>query len=245
MTSINIDELQILYGLPIPMSDGTCFIQHLTMGELSGIGLEKFYQYLNLFTIDDEEINIKIDDNFINLYETLIINCERDQSIRNKIEIGLKIFTGENHCYFDEERRLLFIDVVEDRKLTAENFNEFREILQKIYRIKSILEKDHEMSEAERRMKAKFEMRRRQLAEAKAREGKSGGPTLSNILIGLMVVGKRSANDTWSLPFYTFYEAFYCLEREEQYDINLKSILAGADSKKVKLNHWLIDEEKN
>jgi hypothetical protein len=245
MTSIKkIDQLRLLKGLSIPMTDGACFVKHLTIGEIAEIGLEEFYQYLNLFTVEDDEINIKIDDKSIDLYNALMINCRNDFNIRNKIEVGLCVFTGEQHCYYDEERDILFIDNVDDRRITEENFNEFRSILQIIYRIKKEIEDQSTMTEAERKMRKKFEDRKKQLAKAKQKEGRGDKITLEDLIIGLMVVGRKTNEDVWNFPFYSFYEAFYCLERKEQYEVNLKSLLAGADPKKVKLIHWLDKTEE-
>jgi hypothetical protein len=238
-----IDEVQLLRGKAIPLSDGSCFVHHLTMGEIADIGLVRFYQYLNLFTANDDEIS-GLDSN-ITLYEALIMNAHHNLETRGLIEVGLKVFTKEIEPFYDEERQLFVIDFEYDRKLTKESFDEMRECLQIMYRTKEFEDAEKKYgSEAERKMAEKFKKAREKLAKTKEKEGKKNGPTLKDLLVGLATTNYRSFEDIWKMPFFTFYEIFYCSQRKEHYDINIQSLMAGADSKKVKLVHWLDNEEK-
>lgn len=243
MNSLEIDELTLIKGNPILMSDGSCFIHQLQMGEIADLTLGKFYEYLNLFSTLDEELKNDKNDNIV-LYDILIANCEIDLDMRSKIETGLEIFTKEKNPRYDEERKLFVLDFEYDSKLTKDNFDEFRKILRIIYRMDEMTKDDKPMSEAERKMKEKFEKARAKLAATKSKEGKKNGPTLKDLIIGLHTGTHLPLNQIWHLSFYSFYEHFYSMQRKEKYDITLQSLMAGADSKKNKLVHWLSEEEK-
>lgn len=43
----------------------------------------------------------------------------------------------------------------------------------------------------------------------------------------------------WNLNYYAFNDQLQRLRMIEDYDIGIKSLMAGADSKKVKLKYWI------
>ena len=88
-------------------------------------------------------------------------------------------------------------------------------------------------------MKEKFDRLRREREAAKKYDGEDR-VAFSDMLGGFTV---RNYNLDWegvmNLPYYTFFFLLKKLRVYDDYDLQLKASLAGADMKDKKLHHWL------
>ena len=69
----SIDSLKLLAGLPIPMSDSTCFVHPKTLLEIAAIGVEKYFKYVNILTINDLDIKKILPDADISIFDFVFL----------------------------------------------------------------------------------------------------------------------------------------------------------------------------
>ena len=101
------------------------------------------------------------------------------------------------------------------------------------------MEEQKNLSEAELKMKNKFDKLRKQ-REAAKKHGNEDSISFSDMLGGFTV---RNYNFDWekvmNLPYYTFFFLLKKLRVYDDYDTQLRAAFAGADMKDKKLHHWL------
>ena len=105
--------------------------------------------------------------------------------------------------------------------------------------IKSLEEEDENSSKKEN---SKLKEIKKKIAENKKIIQKYKKQQNSELIFLVNAVASKSQNlnilNIWELTLYQFKNQLDQLIRNENYDINIQSILAGADSKKIKLVHW-------
>ena len=60
-------------------------------------------------------------------------------------------------------------------------------------------------------------------------------------LVASLAAGGNGLNilNVWDLPYYAFNDQFKRMQMKEEYENTYKSLLAGADPKKVKIRYWI------
>ena len=86
-------------------------------------------------------------------------------------------------------------------------------------------------------MKEKF--RKAKLAREKAKAKKEGITQFSDLIGGFWSKSSMSWEDVLHLPYYTFYFLLERLKITDNYETQLRCMLAGADMKDKPLHHWL------
>ena len=122
-------------------------------------------------------------------------------------------------------------------KFKKENFEEFQLIL----RIQNKVSIPEEIPENETPMQRKFRLRRLEVKKAKKKQNqkKQEKPVSFLNLISSMIcyLGLPLA-EILKLSLFAFYDLLGRNQNREKYDYDVRAILAGADSKKIKLVHW-------
>ena len=126
------------------------------------------------------------------------------------------------------------VDLEEPRLLTEENYFDFQNMIRTIMGESNVERPDPDEDVNVKRVKRKNREGRRKAAEQKK------PPTFGTLLtaiccmgIGLtpLNIGEMSyANVQWIIGMY---------QQNEEYNIDIKALLAGADSKKVKPKYWI------
>lgn len=128
--------------------------------------------------------------------------------------------------------------------LNEDNFNSFQEVILMINKMNDV-EEEREINSPNEKMKQKFIQARLKLREAKRRQrekdsSKGDGITLPDIISSLCVYGiGYTMLNVWDLTIYQLYDQFEKAVARDQYNHDFSAILAGADSKKVKLKNWM------
>lgn len=177
-------------------------------------------------------------------FQYLLMNYYQEEEMKTIIEKAFMEFIHEPVTIVPEIEMLLIgksedeldpdIDLENPRLLTEENYFDFQNMVRTAIG-DSIAEKpDPDEDENVKRVKRKNRERRRELAKKKK------APTLGTLLtaiccmgIGLtpLNIGEMSyANVQWIIGMY---------QQNEEYNIDIKALLAGADSKKVKPKYWI------
>ena len=126
------------------------------------------------------------------------------------------------------------VHLVEPRLLDAENYFDFQNLVRDVMGLNRVEPPDPDEDPRVTRIKAKS--RYREKVKAKKNLGPKFGTLLAAICcmgIGLnpLNIGEMSyANVVWLIEMY---------QQKEAYEIDIRSLLAGADSKKVKPKYWI------
>ena len=234
-------KLKIISGKPILLEKINCFFIHRTIEEIIDFGLEDFYRVIQLFELSDKELKKSFEfpmDNFF----YLLLNLNNHTQISSLIEKGFFFFIGlENIQVNLEERKIIgSYNNLEGIEVNQEGFKEIIKYIDIIYEGNKLQEEDDDdsnLSEAEQRMKEKF--KKAKLAREKAKAKKEGTTQFSDLIGGFWSKSNMSWEEVLHLPYYTFYFLLERLKITDNYETQLRCMLAGADMKDKPLHHWL------
>jgi len=241
---------RIFLGFPIKFRD-VCEIFPPKVNDV--VGNERFNVYLSLFTITQEELDeIYLKDESVKRVPTpfqyLMMNYYSEEGMRSYIEEAFKLFVHEPVTIVPEIEMLLIgksedeldpdIDLENPRLITEDNFSDFQNKIRL-----SVGQKQIEITEVKeeedpriKRWKMKIKEREKILSSKKAKTA----PTLGTLLAAIccMGIGLTPLNiGEISYACVQWLVAMY--QQNEEYDIDIKALLAGADSKKVKPKYWI------
>jgi len=239
----SIDEnlkLKILRGKPILLEKTNCFFIHRTIGEIIDYTQINFLKAVQLFSMSEKDIQELAPIPGMNTFMFLLLSYNNGSFISNQISDGLNFFIGAENLVADmENKKFLFsYQGIDNIELNEEGFNEIVNYIDIIYN-GNFTEEQKNLSEAELKMKNKFDKLRKQ-REAAKKHGNEDSISFSDMLGGFTV---RNYNFDWekvmNLPYYTFFFLLKKLRVYDDYDTQLKAAFAGADMKDKKLHHWL------
>ena len=237
---------KVFLGYPIPFKD-ICEIYPPTVNEV--VSNEEFMQYQALFTMSQEELDdaYRNEDKMVmtpNPFTYLLISYYTDKEIQPIILHGFEKFLHEPVTIVPEMEIIVVgvkeedlnpdVDLVSPRLINAENFFDFQNLIRDVLGISRVEPPDPDEDPRVARIKAKA--RYRDKVKAKKEMGPKLGTLLAAICcmgIGLnpLNIGEMSyANVVWLIEMY---------QQKESYGIDIRSLLAGADSKKVKPKYWI------
>lgn len=252
-----IDE-RIFLGYPINFKD-ICQIYPPTVNEV--IGNKDFLVYQSLFTMTQEELDKAfLQDEHVTQVPTpfqyLLINYYQDERVKEKIHEAFKQFVREPVTIVPEIEMLLIgksedeldpnIDLENPRLLTEENFFEFQNCIRQVMGIEAIKPPDPEEEDLDPRIK-RYKMKIKQSEELLAKKKAKNSPTLGTLLAAIccMGIGLNPLN-IGEMSYACIHWLVAMEQQKEEYDIDIRALLAGADSKKVKPKYWIknIDEKE-
>ena len=234
-------KLKIIGGKPILLEKTNCFFIHRTIEEIIDFGLEDFYRIIQLFELSNKELeeifNFPMDNFFY-----LLLNLNNQTQLSSLIERAFYFFTGINNIQVNLEEKILTCSYnnIDNIEINQEGFNEIIKYIDIIYEGNKLREEDEDdsnLSEAERRMKEKF--KNAKLAREKAKVKKEGKTQFSDLIGGFWSKSNMSWEEVLHLPYYTFYFLLERLKITDNYETQLRCMLAGADMKDKPLHHWL------
>ena len=252
-----IDE-RVLLGFPIDFKD-VCQIYPPTVNEV--VGNKDFSIYQSLFTMTQDDLDEAYgqDDRITHIptpFQYLLMNYYQDDMIKEKIHDAFKQFIHEPVTIVPEIEMLLIgkseedldpnIDLENPRLLTEENYFDFQNEIRKVMGAELIKPLDSEEKDLDpriRRYKAKVRAHDRLVAKKKSKKG----PTLGTLLTAIccMGIGLNPLN-IGEISYACIQWLITMEQQKEEYDIDIRALLAGADSKKVKPKYWIknIDEKE-
>ena len=241
-------DAKVFLGLPVDF-EGLCEIYPPSVGEV--IGLKDFQKYRMVLTMTCEDIedaffpNQEIDPNIVipTPFENLLDCCAKDNSYKKLAEDAIQYFTHKKASIDIEEKMIILGDIQDMLSLNdimelpiidSNNYFAFQNI------IRSCLGEDQKEKDGLetnirlRKMKAKARYRDR----VKAKQG--GGITLEDSLTSIccMGIGINPLNIR-ELSYASMNKIMSKFQQKERYDIDIRSLIAGADAKKVKPQYWM------
>lgn len=246
-------DAQVFLCLPINFQ-GLCEIYPPTVGEV--FGFKDFQKYKMILTMSQEDIedqifnNQDIDPNVVipTPYQYLIDNSKNSKEFKKLVEDAIGYF-ARTRVKIDLEEEIIIIGDLEDLLLLKDiselpiidknNFFEFQNIIRSCVGEEQKQSYTIEKNFRIRKMKAKARYRDRVKA-------KKSGMTLEDSLTSIccMGIGINPLNIR-EISYAAMNKLMSKFQQKERYDIDIRSLIAGADAKKVKPQYWMNKLQEN
>ncbi len=242
---------KVFLGFPIEFKD-ICRIYPPKVNDV--VGNDDFMIYQSLFTITQEDLDEAYlkDENVVQIptpFQYLLMNYYQDEEIREKIEQAFILFVHEPVTIVPEIEMLLIgknedeldpdIDLENPRLLTEENFFEFQNTIRLIMGMEKIKPPDPEEENLDPRIK-RYKMKIREHEKIVNKKKTKTAPTLGTLLAAICCMGIGLNPLNIGEMSYACIQWLVAMEQQkEEYDVDIRALLAGADSKKVKPKYWI------
>lgn len=241
---ISIEKFMAGIPIEIPTESGIlCTIYPITLREIASIGAKNFYSYLNIFTLNKEDVDEYFKDQQIDMdltpFQFLLVMSKADSEYYKIVQKAFKFFLHEEIIILETNEAIVLGDINEERIIDNEYFEAIRTIVEK----QNVLDTDNLSARMDNPSDAKAAQIIKKLKEGrKMREKSKGNSNLSfSDLVASLAAGGNGINilNVWDLTYYAFNDQFKRMQMKEEYENTYRSLLAGADPKKVKLNYWI------
>jgi len=250
-----IDD-RIFLGFPLDFKD-ICQVYPPKVKDV--VGNKDFNIYQSLFTMTQEELDKAYlkDENVTAIptpFQYLLMNYYQDEKIRTKIEEGFMLFVHEPVAIVPEIEMLLIgkkdedidpdVDLENPRLITAENFSDFQNTVRASMGLDAVKPPDPEEENLDPRIK-RYKMKVKESEEIIKKKKAKEAPTLGTLLTAIccMGIGLNPLNiGEMSYACVQWLIAMY--QQNEEYEVDIRALLAGADSKKVKPKYWIKNLEE-
>lgn len=239
-------KLKLFGGLPI-IARNYGSIKPLVVREILDYGYSNYLKNLNLLALDKHEIFKDVSEDElkkISMLDFILYSGEND--ILMDLEQSLSLFLN-GEAYVDKSDSCVYVKISEDdiRVVNRNNYENIVDVLKWQNYINKFSEKETDeppMDEKARKFKERMKMLNKKVEEIKKKrneleEDDDNLLDFHNILSSL-ASKSYSINELniMDLTVYQVYSKFKRLDILDKYEINIKSMLAGA--KDVKLKHW-------
>ena len=249
MSSISREAL--LLGAPYKLNN-ICKIYQLTIDEIfladDALGLDKYYQYVNLLTLEQQDI-IEISKKKgvfteelenCSVFDYIMFSAQLDNNFFLDLKTALSTFIKEE-ILISPKTKMIIVGNPKDRRIIGEK--EFEEIGEALRLFNKMRVKDpipENETPMQKRFRLKREMRERVKEQQQKKQAEENSADFADILSSVccMNVGINLLD----LKKYTIYQIKTQLERgraREQYYTELDMLMAGADSKKIKPEYYV------
>ena len=242
---------KIFLGLPIKFKD-VCEIFPPTVNDV--VGNDKFSIYSTIFTLTQEDLdNIYLKDETVKQVPTpfqyLMMNYYSEEEMRGYIKEAFNFFIHEPVTIVPEIEMLLIgksedeldpdVDLESPRLITEDIFFDFQNHIRMVMGQKPVETPKEEEEDLDPRIK-RWKMKIKESEKIINAKKSKTAPTLGTLLAAIccMGIGLTPLNiGEISYACVQWLIAMY--QQNEEYDIDIKALLAGADSKKVKPKYWI------
>lgn len=225
----------------------------LTIREIFRLGETRYYQHLNILTIEPKryiKLISGVSDNLIDLstFDILTLHCsDYGQELSETKEIilsGLELFFNKNVTFIAEGRNIpnsfFYLGNVEENKfITRDNYELIKNIILKQNCFKTIEEDEEEFKPAN---EAAAKVAKKILAARKMRRERKKEEILTLYdLVSVLASNGNNINilNVWDLTMFQFNDQFNRMQMIEDYEININCLLHITDSSKINLKHYI------
>ena len=220
----------------------------------------RFGQYLKVLTLSQEDIQdelkdkIKQGEDMPTPFEFLLINSYHSKEFRLVARQAFEFFTHQSVNFFFEQKLLVFgdleevvtsIDSVEDLiTINEEEYFDFQNTIREVCGEKPVKPPEPINPNEDPRITAMKEKARRR-DHIKAKHAESNGISVQTCLVAIccMGIGITPLN-IGEMSYAAIGPIMRMSQEKEKYDIDIRSLLAGADSKKIKPKYWIRNSDK-
>lgn len=225
-----------------PLIFGECKIYPPTVREV--LSNEKFGYYHKMLTLTKEDIYDMVKDK-VSLEDApspltfLLENARFYPDVGDMLKKGFYFFIHEEVVFLPDLKEIQLVRNLGQSFLTEENFFDFQNMLRESLGEKTVappVPVDPNEDPRIRRIKEKARERDR----IKAKQSNKKGISLDTILVAIccMGIGITPLN-IGEMSYGAVGAIMSMMQEKEKYDIDIRSLLAGADSKKVKPKYWI------
>ena len=207
-----------------------------------------YYKVLTL-TQDDvrEEIGdrLPVGEDCPTPFEYLLVHYQYTQGFAQIIKDAFQFFCKSDiQVDLQEMRLILILGEGKIAVLTKENFFDFQNAVRSSLGDKEVTPPEPIDPDEDPRIRAiKEKARMRDRIKAKQKGG--NGISLSTCLVAICCMGVGISPLTiGEMSYASVGEIMKMMQDKEKYDIDIRSLLAGADSKKVKPKYWIRNSDK-
>ena len=230
---------RMLLGKPIHVSKIN--IYPLTMDEIfdekGEIGFEVYNRYLSILCIDSDTIKellgIDDDNQIIEPFDYLYLNCLQNEELRNLILKAFNLFLKEQ-VSFCEEGYFLVGDFITGNIINRLNFNSIVDILKQ----QNCINNKSKIAKPQNEKQKEFFKKLKQMREKYAKYQPSQ-PDITDIMSS--VCSKHPSINVFNIGGLTMYQLidqYKRLNMIDEYFLSVESLLHGASKDEVKLIHW-------
>ena len=232
-----------LIGLPVEFKR-LCLVYPPKVKEV--LGNQLYNVYIKLLTSSQEEIEDEYVENNLDLknlltpFEYLLNLAFNNEKVKEMIESAFLFFVHEPITFLYENKAIMIGEVKdikslkEMRLLKEEDFFEFQNLVRESVGHKAVEPPNPNENPRIKAMKAKARYR----DKIKAKSGKNLNLESTITSICCMNVGITLLN-IGELSYAAIPALMARYQAKEKYDLDISSLLAGADSKKVKPKYWI------
>ena len=182
-------------------------------------------------------------------FEYLILNCQYINGFSAVLRNAFQFFCKTDIGFLFEEKKIIIgnveelvqtiTDVNEIKYLTEEDFFDLQNLVREACGDKPVTPPEPEDPNEDPRIR-RIKERARERDRIKAKQTGKGGISLSTCLVAIccMGIGITPLN-IGEMSYASVGEIMKVMQDKEKYDIDIRSLLAGADSKKVKPKYWI------
>ena len=241
---------RVLLGFPIDFKD-ICQVYPPTVNDV--IGDKDFGLLRSLLTMTQEDLTDAYTKEEIDVVPTpfqyLLINCYQDEETMEKVQKGFMKLVHEPVAIVPEIEMFLIgkaeedidpdVDLENPRLLTEENFFEFQNCIREVLGEDAAKPPDEEELIEDPRIR-RYKMKIREHDKLIARKKAKEAPTIGTLLAAICCMGIGLTPLNIGEMSYACVHWLTAIEQQkEEYDIDIRALLAGADSKKVKPKYWI------
>ena len=211
-----------------------------------------FYKVLTI-TQDDirDELKDKLEEGekMPTLFEYLILNCQYVKGFSTIFRSAFEFFCRTDISFLFEEKKIIIgnmeelvqtvTDINEIKYLIEEEFFDFQNMVRQACGDKPIKPPEPENPNENPRVR-QIKEKARLRDQIKAKQANKNGISLSVCLVAIccMGIGLNPLN-IGEMSYASVGEIMKVMQEKEKYDIDIRSLLAGADSKKIKPKYWI------
>lgn len=213
-------------------------VTNTNFGNFQSVLLLSAEEIEDIFTEQEQELDV-----YPTPLEFLLNNCYNHKDYEQIVRDAFEFFTKEPVTFLYDEKLIWIggpeslnnMKTINDVKILSEqNFLDFQNAIRAALGQKAVEPPDPDEDPRVKRIKAKARYRDR----VKAKKGIGINLTTSLASICCMGIGITPLN-VGELSYAAISLLMDTYQEKEKYDLDIRSLLAGADSKKVKPKYWI------
>lgn len=244
------DRGRLLSGKPFPIRDGLKLYQ-FQLGEIVDLGYDEYIKCINILTFDMEDIKKDVDEDMrtyfedVILYDYIMLSCKRSKEFEIEYTKAMSLFLSDE-VVFDKVNEKL---VAKKNNIIIESQD--LELIKKYIKLQNCITESIERkiedryniadNDLARRLIEKIKKEDKAVKELKNRDGKIGNEIDIFDIISSITISVNSLNiiNIWELTIYQLYNQLDRSQTKEKYELDLKSLLAGAKAEDIKVEHYI------
>ena len=209
-----------------------------------------FNIYYRVLTLTQDDVREEIGDRLPEgqacptPFEYLLAHCQYTQGFAQIVKEALQFFCKMDVSFDFENQELIFLAEKRTFVLDGEVFFDFQNMIRTVTGDKEVKPPEPINPNEDPRIrviKEKAKMR----DKIKAKQAGKNGISLSTCLVAICCMGVGISPLTiGEMSYAAVGEIMKMMQDKEKYDIDIRSLLAGADSKKVKPKYWIRNSDK-